>query len=80
MLKPSLAPQPRPPGRLAITTGSPDVAIATNNRDIAITPDGTRFLMIDDSGGGPDAANAAGVFVVLNWAEEIKASLPAAKR
>lgn len=45
-----------------------------------VSPDGKRFLMIDDSGGGPDTANAAGVVVVLNWAEEVKAKLPAAKR
>jgi Zn-dependent M28 family amino/carboxypeptidase len=28
----------------------------------------------------PAADNAAGVVVVLNWAEELKASLPPAKR
>jgi hypothetical protein len=36
--------------------------------------------MIDESGGGPEAANAASLVVVQNWAEEVKARLPAAKR
>ena len=32
------------------------------------------------AGGGPEAANAASLVVVQNWAEEVKARLPAAKR
>jgi serine/threonine-protein kinase len=72
-------------GDSASPAGTPQLVLdqhffMTTNRAYDVSPDGKRFLMIDDSGGGPDAANAAGVVVVLNWAEEIKAKLPPAKR
>ena len=85
----------RPDGRLmsvpiragsASPVGTPRVAVdaryfsALITRSYDVSPDGKRFLMIENSGGGSDADNAANPVVVLNWAEEIKAKLPPAKR
>jgi len=63
LLKPSLAPRPGPLGRFVITTGAPGVAIAINNRNIAITLDGTapvtrsRFLLMAPGSEAPRGAD-----------------------
>jgi len=70
----------------ASPVGTPRVAVdaryfsALITRSYDVSPDGKRFLMIEGIGGGSDAANAANLVVVLNWAEELKAKLPPAKR
>jgi Tol biopolymer transport system component len=57
--------------------GRPHVLFPTHSSDYDVAPDGSRFLMIQ-----PDPAEFAGshVNVVLNWFEEVKAKVAAAKR
>ncbi len=57
--------------------GRPRVLFQAHSSAYDIAPDGSRFLMIQ-----PDPAEFAGshVNVVLNWFEEVKAKMAAAKR
>jgi len=45
------------------------------NRSYDISPDGTRFLLIESPNTGSEA-DTVGLTVVLNWAEELKRLLP----
>ena len=41
-----------------------------------VSPDGQRFLMIEDRASGGEPSTLPSVVVILNWAEELKAKLP----
>jgi serine/threonine-protein kinase len=54
-------------------------ATPDRSRTYDVSPDGKRFLMLkDDATRDPNSA-PAGIVVVLNWFEELKAKLPARK-
>jgi len=46
------------------------------NRNYDVSPDGRRFLMLKENAAGRANAEAASMIVVLNWIEELKASVP----
>jgi hypothetical protein len=47
----------------------------SQNRSYDVSPDGTRFLLIEAPNAGTQA-DTAGLTVVLNWAEELKRLVP----
>lgn len=48
-------------------------------RDYDVSPDGQRFLMIKENVAANQNTTRAGIVVVLNWFEELKAKVPAGK-
>lgn len=64
----------------AFSSGNPaklfDGYRAGLGRNYDVSRDGRRFLMIDDHGTGAQATPQAGMVVVLNWFEELRAKLP----
>ena len=70
-----------------VVLGNPQVvvkgpyAVAINNgRHYDVSPDGKRFLLLKDAETAAGAKPAAPeIHLVLNWAEELKAKVPAAK-
>jgi Tol biopolymer transport system component len=66
----------------ACSTGNPTKLFderyysAVSARSYDVSPDGQRFLMIKDVPTDQGAAASAGMVVVLNWLEELKARLP----
>jgi len=46
------------------------------DRNYDVSPDGRRFLMLKENAAGRANAAAASMVVVLNWVEELKASVP----
>ena len=49
---------------------------APQNRRIAVSPDGQRFLMLKQGGGSDDDAPPPSIIVVQNWTEELKRLVP----
>ena len=68
--------------RRRLATGAPRFVVearrffGTLPRTYDVSPDGKRFLIVEESDSGDGAATAASMIVVLNWTEELKRLLP----
>ena len=52
---------------------------ADGTRAYDVSSDGSRFILIKDSATADSKLTPAGIFVVLNWFEDFKSKLPAAR-